>query len=76
MAEKSTNSKSVAQAGTNKLICDRCKVEMEEIGVHFKYLSRNFRYKVPRCPKCGQVSIPEDLVKGKMANVEAIIEEK
>ena len=59
-----------------KLICDKCKVEMALIEVRFRYLSRAFRYKVPRCPKCGQVSIPEDLVTGKMADVEAMIEEK
>lgn len=71
MAEKSMNSKT-----GSKLVCDRCKVEMEETEVHFKYLSRNFKYKVPRCPRCGQVSLPENLVKGKMADVEAMIEEK
>lgn len=59
-----------------KLICDRCKVEMELIEVQFRYLNRAFRYKVPRCPECGQVSIPEELVTGKMADVEAMIEEK
>lgn len=59
-----------------KLICDKCNVAMEEIEVQFKYLERAFRYKVPRCPECGQVSLPEELVKGKMADVESMIEEK
>ena len=59
-----------------KLICDKCKVEMELIEVQFKYLTRTFRYKVPRCPECGQVSLPEDLVNGKMADVESMIEGK
>lgn len=59
-----------------KLICNKCNVEMEEMKVQFKYLSRVFRYEVPRCPQCGLVSLPEDLVKGKMADVEAMIEEK
>ena len=59
-----------------KLICDRCQVEMELIEVKFAYLSRTFRYKVPRCPECGQVSIPEELVEGRMSEVEAMIEEK
>ncbi len=59
-----------------KLICDKCKVEMEPIDVQFKYLSRVFRHKVPRCPQCGQVSLPEELVTGKMSDVEAMIEEK
>ncbi len=59
-----------------KLICDKCNVEMQFIEVQFKYLSRSFRYKVPRCPQCGQVSLPEELVNGRMSEVEAMIEEK
>lgn len=59
-----------------KLICDKCNVEMQLIEVQFKYLSRSFRYKVPRCPQCGQVSLPEELVNGRMSDVEAMIEEK
>ena len=59
-----------------KLICDKCNVEMQLIEVQFKYLSRSFRYKVPRFPQCGQVSLPEELVNGRMSEVEAMIEEK
>ena len=59
-----------------KLICYKCNVEMQLIEVQFKYLSRSFRYKVPRCPQCGQVSLPEELVNGRMSEVEAMIEEK
>ena len=59
-----------------KLICDKCNVEMQLIEVQFKYLSRSFRYKVPRCPQCGQVSLPEELVNGRRSEVEAMIEEK
>lgn len=59
-----------------KLICDKCNVPMELIEVQFKYLSRTFRHKVPRCPECGQVSLPEELATGRMADVEAMIEEK
>ena len=59
-----------------KLICDKCNVEMQLIEVQFKYLNRSFRYKVPRCPQCGPVSLPEELVNGRMSEVEAMIEEK
>ncbi len=59
-----------------KLICDKCNVELEMIEVSFDYLSRGFRHKVPRCPNCGQVSLPEELVEGKMADVESMIEDK
>lgn len=58
------------------LICDKCKVEMEEQEVQFSYLNRSFRHKVQRCTKCGQVWISEELVNGRMSQVEALLEEK
>ena len=58
------------------LICDKCNVELEEREVEFKYLDRAFRHKVPRCPQCGQVFIPADLVKGRMKDVEKMLEDK
>lgn len=58
------------------LICDKCKVEMEEIDANFSYLDRTFRHKVLRCPQCGQVVLSEELVTGRMSEVEALIEEK
>lgn len=57
-------------------ICDKCKVDMELMEVRFSYLDRSFRHKVPRCPECGQVYVPEDLAKGQMSKVEAALEEK
>lgn len=58
------------------MICDKCKVEMEEMDANFSYLDRTFRHKVLRCPSCGQVCLSEDLVTGRMSEVEALIEEK
>ncbi|MDF3000309.1 MAG: hypothetical protein K0Q48_428 [Bacillota bacterium] len=60
----------------SKLICDRCKVDMTESEVEFSYLNRSFRHKVPRCPQCGQVYIPEKLASGRMNEVEKMLEEK
>lgn len=60
----------------SKQICDRCKVEMTESEVEFSYLNRSFRHKVPRCPECGQVYIPEKLASGRMSEVEKMLEEK
>lgn len=59
-----------------KLTCDKCKVEMVELEVEFSYLNRSFRHKVPRCPECGQVYIPEKLAIGRMSEVEKNLEEK
>lgn len=58
------------------LICDKCKVEMKESEIEFSYLNRAFRHKVPRCPECGQVHIPEELAKGRMSEVEMMLEDK
>ena len=63
-------------AEKQNMICDKCKVEMEEMDANFSYLDRTFRHKVLRCPQCGQVSLSEDLVNGRMSEVEALIEEK
>lgn len=58
------------------LICDRCQAALEESQVQFQYLGKSFRHKVPRCPCCGQVFLPEELVKGRMSDVEKQLEDK
>ena len=45
-----------------KLICDKCKVELEELEAQFSYLGKSFRHKVSRCPMCGQICLSEELV--------------
>lgn len=58
------------------LICDRCKVELKEMDVQFSYLGKSFRHKVNRCPQCGQVCLSEELVTGRMSQVESMMEDK
>ena len=58
------------------LICNKCRVPLEPIKVNFSYLVKQFEHEVDRCPKCGQVYIPEELAKGRMAEVEKILEDK
>ena len=58
------------------LICNKCKTPLELTRVRFKYLDKHFEHKVDRCPDCGQVFIPEDLAKGRMAEVEKKLENK
>lgn len=60
----------------SKLICNKCGVPLESIKVNFRYLGKQFEHAVDRCPKCGQVYIPEKLAKGRMAEVEKILEDK
>ena len=59
-----------------KLICCRCKKELVPTQTFFDYLGHNFHTDILRCPECGEVYIPESLVKGRMAEVEQELEDK
>ena len=58
------------------LICSKCNVELKEIEAHFTYLDKHFGHKVLRCPECGQVYFPEELVEGRIKDLEKTMEEK
>lgn len=61
---------------SKKLICNLCNVPLTPQKTEFHYLGHTFSADIPKCPKCGQVYIPEDLVTGKMAQVEMQLEDK
>ena len=58
------------------LKCSKCSESLITKRINFEYLKLNFFAEVPACPICGQVYVPEDLAKGKMAEVEKNLEEK
>jgi len=57
-------------------ICHKCQKEMIPQKTDFSYLGHSFYTDILRCPDCGQVYIPEDLVKGRIAEVEMQLEDK
>ena len=59
-----------------KLTCCRCNKELVPTQTFFDYLGHNFHTDILRCPECGEVYIPESLVKGRMAEVEQELEDK
>jgi predicted RNA-binding Zn-ribbon protein involved in translation (DUF1610 family) len=59
-----------------KLICWKCKKELELKKTNFTYLGHSFFTEVPKCPECGLVYISEELVKGRMSEVEMQLEDK
>ncbi len=63
-------------AEDRKLICHRCGVELVPVKTFFNYLGHNFNTELPACPKCGEVFIPESLVRGRMTAVEQELEDK
>ena len=56
--------------------CAKCGVELQTKRVIFHYMNRDFGHEVPACPKCGKVFISPDLAKGRMAEVEQLMEDK
>ena len=60
----------------NNWHCAACDVALEKRKTVFNYLGRSFTHEVDACPKCGAVLIPSELAEGKMAEVEAQLEDK
>ena len=58
------------------LTCNKCKVDLIIADATFRYLDRSFHHKILRCPKCGQIYLPEDFVTDKMKKVETSLEDK
>jgi hypothetical protein len=56
--------------------CGHCQIPLEIKPVQIEYLGSAFPVDLPKCPKCGQVFIPESLANGKMAEVEKSLEDK
>jgi len=61
---------------TRNLICHKCRVPLICAETRFNYLGHDFKANMLRCPKCGQVFIPEEIVKGRMTEVELAFESK
>lgn len=58
------------------LTCVRCGVLMKVRSVTLSYLGHKFTAQVPQCEECGQVYLSEELVRGKIAEVEELLEDK
>jgi len=58
------------------LICYTCRETLVPAKTFFNYLGHSFYADIPRCPKCGEVYIPEALVKGRLAETERLLEDK
>ena len=59
-----------------EMICCQCQLTLESRKVNFTYLGHTFDTHLLCCPQCGEVYIPESLVKTRMAEVEMLLEDK
>lgn len=62
--------------GSCGMICHRCKKELEPTKTVLSYLEHSFFTDILKCPECGEVYIPEELAKGRIAEVEMTLEDK
>lgn len=60
----------------NEMYCVKCDALLVPSKTTFTYLKHEFYAELPKCPVCGQVYVSEELAKGKMAEVEAALEDK
>lgn len=58
------------------VLCVPCGETLAPAQVRAAYLKSDFPTRVLACPACGQIYIPWDLVRGKIAEVERTLEEK
>jgi len=58
------------------LICFKCQKALEMKKTNFTYLGHSFFTEIPRCPGCGMVYISEELVRGRISEVEMQLEDK
>lgn len=61
---------------SDNIICYKCNVPFEPKVVNFNYLGFKFNTDLPCCPVCGQTFITEELVNGRMREVEMALEDK
>ena len=59
-----------------QLICASCQCPLVKKRVDFAYVGHTFFADALRCPSCGQVYLPEELILGRVAEVEKELEDK
>jgi hypothetical protein len=57
-------------------LCALCQVELQEREVKLRYLAVEFTVPLPACPVCGQVYISEEVARGRVREVEEMLESK
>lgn len=58
------------------LYCARCNVELQPQKLNLDYLGHRVSNEFLCCPVCGEPYIPEEIVSGRMREVEIMLEDK
>lgn len=57
-------------------LCQKCGLPLKMGKVMLHYMGNDFPIEMPKCPKCGNSYIPEELALGKILQVERALEDK
>ena len=66
----------MAEINESDLMCLKCNCKLEYENTSLHYIQYTVSEKFLRCPICKQVYIPEEIVLGKMVEVEETLEDK
>ena len=58
------------------MMCCKCQKEMKPGKTTFNYLGHSFYTDILKCPECGEIFISEELVRGRITEVEMQLEDK
>lgn len=58
------------------VLCHTCNKILTPCKNHVEYLGSRFDVAMPQCPGCGIIYVSQALARGKMAEVEKILEDK
>ena len=70
------NNKKETKQEEQSYICQKCNLAMVKQDTGFSYLGKTFRTDILRCPGCGMVYVSEELARGRMKEVEMMMEDK
>lgn len=58
------------------IICEKCQLSLVSTKTKLMYQNVTFDAELLKCPKCGQVFVPEELASGKFHEIEIALEDK
>ena len=64
------------EANNEMIRCGVCDCELVSVKATAEYMRFRFEVEVQGCPVCGQLYIPEELAKTKIAELESTLEQK
>jgi len=66
----------MTEQSPRKLVCCKCRVDLQLRKTSLSYMGHNFTVDLPRCPECGLTYVSPELAVGRMAEVEMLLEDK